>query len=489
VRNGFTPNQKILAIFNQSKIVIMIKQKTNPGGVQISTLIIFSALLLLLRCNTPTNRETSAFNGPNHPKWSENATLYEVNTRQYTPAGTFTAFLPHLDSLQKLGTDIIWFMPIYPVGEQNRKGSLGSYYSVKDYTSVNPEFGTLDDFKNVVNEAHDRGMHVLIDWVPNHTSWDHTWTTRHPEWYDHDSTGNFVSPYDWTDVIQLDYSNHKLWKGMVDAMKFWITNAGVDGFRCDYPGQVPVAFWDSARTVFEKIKPVFMLAEDEGHTEFLDSAFDMNYAWELMHLMEGVARGEKNATDLEAYFQQQKETLPVWAYKLNCMTNHDENSWNGTIFERYGDAVKPLAILMFTAPGMPLIYSGQEIGLNKRLRFFEKDTIFWKASPWTTFYSQLIALKKEQQALWNGQYGGEWSSLSHTQPEQILAFSREKGNSGIVVILNLSPATCSTEIGTLGDNRSYTEFYTGKKTTFTSTQTIDLQPWTYRLYICSDTSK
>lgn len=441
-------------------------------------------ILLLFACKPTATTEEQVASGPKHPEWTRNATLYEVNIRQYTPEGTFTAFLPHLERLQKLGTDILWFMPVYPIGEKNRKGPLGSYYSIRDYTSVNPAFGSLDDFKSIVDSAHSRGMHVMLDWVANHTAWDHVWTTEHPDYYEHDSTGNFVSPFDWTDVIQLDYSNHALWKEMVNAMKFWVTETDIDGFRCDYPGQIPVEFWDSARDVLEGIKPVFMLAEDEGHKEFLNHAFDMNYAWELMHLTEAVAKGEKNAEDLARYFENQKKNLPPWAYKLNCITNHDENSWSGTVFERYGDAVAPMAVLIFTAPGMPLIYSGQETGLNRRLRFFEKDTIRWdNRSPWNEFYTKLIALKKEQEALWNGTRGGEWKMISHTKDEQVLCFLREKGSSKVMVLMNLSADSCTSEIDFPYSGDSFTDFITGNAMTITAPQTVTFAPWEYKIII------
>ena len=312
-----------------------------------------------------------------HPEWSRKAVLYEVNIRQYTSEGTFRAFEEHLPRLKALGVDILWLMPIYPIGKTNRKGQLGSYYSIRDYVHTNPEYGSINDLKHLVAKAHAMGFHVLLDWVANHTAWDHTWTKTHPDWYEHDSTGHFVSPYDWTDVIQLNYSNHHLWAAMVNDMKFWINKTDIDGFRCDYPGHIPMAFWDSARSVLQSVKPVFMLAEDEEHTALLEHSFDMNYAWELMHLTEHIAQGKDNASALSSYFLRQQKIYPPDAYRLNCITNHDENSWNGTVFERYGKGVKAFAILDFTVPGMPLIYSGQEAGLNKKLRFFDKDTIPW----------------------------------------------------------------------------------------------------------------
>jgi glycosidase len=238
-----------------------------------------------------------------HPEWSRNSVLYEVNIRQYTREGTFKAFEKHLPTLSKLGADVLWFMPIYPIGVVNRKGELGSYYSVRDYTAVNPEFGTIEDFKEVVENAHELGMHILLDWVPNHTSWDNKLTIEHPEWYMRDSTGKFMPPVgtDWTDVIQLDWNQKGLWDYMINALKFWV-DMGVDGFRVDHPHNSPKEFWEKARSELERIKPVLMLAEHEGPDLFLEKGFDMNYSWELYHLMTNVAQGRKNAKVIRRYF-------------------------------------------------------------------------------------------------------------------------------------------------------------------------------------------
>lgn len=461
----------------------MIKMKRNSIQYTMKTGLIALGLSIILFVSCKEQQQADGTPGPHHPTWSVNAVLYEVNIRQYTPEGTFRAFLPHLDRLDSMGIDLVWFMPIYPIGQQNRKGTLGSYYSIRDYTSVNPDFGTLDDFKAVVNAAHEKGMHVLLDWVANHTAWDHTWTTTHPEWYDRDSTGNFLSPYDWTDVIQLNYDHHDLWKEMVNAMKYWVKETGIDGFRCDYPGHIPVAFWDSARKELEKIKPVFMLAEDEGHNGLLDHAFDMNYGWEFMHLTEEVARGDKNAADLANYFQRQKESFPYWAYKLYCLTNHDENSWSGTVFERYGAALKPMAVISFTGPGMPLIYSGQEAGLEKRLRFFEKDTIPWKNTEWTEFYTKLISLKHTQAALHNGNQES-WQNLETTKPEQVLAFSMQKEESLVLVLTNLFDSTVQVSINPPGaPHTKFTEYFTGDEMLIDASTTFELQPYGYKILV------
>ncbi len=421
-----------------------------------------------------------------HPEWSKNAVLYEVNIRQYTPEGTFRAFEKHLPRLKALGVDILWLMPIYPIGEKNRKGPLGSYYSIRNYTKVNPAYGSPEDLKHLVNTAHAMGFHVLFDWVANHTAWDHSWTKEHPEWYEHDSTGHFVSPYDWTDVIQLNYSNHDLWKAMIGSMKYWITEMDIDGYRCDYPGHIPVAFWDSARTVLEKIKPVFMLAEDEAHPLLLEHAFDMNYAWELMHLTEHIAQGKEKASALNAYFTRQKELYPPQAYRLNCITNHDENSWSGTVFERYGDAARVFAMLSFTVPGMPLIYSGQEAGLDKRLRFFDKDTIPWTDTlTWSPFYRKLINLKHTHSPLWNGSWGNEIEILNNDQPDKVFSFARGNKKERVIIIANLSPGKVDVHITGLDTAAKYQDLLTRKSFKPGDEGSVSLLPWNYMILLHS----
>ena len=245
-----------------------------------------------------------------HPEWSHNVSIYEVNTRQYTPEGTFKAFDAHIDEIKKLGIGLVWFMPINPIGEKNRKGNLGSYYSVKDYKAVNPEFGTLEDFKETVKKVHDAGMYVIIDWVANHTAWDNVWVSEHPEFYTKDSLGNFVPPVaDWHDVIDLNYDNKELWKYMIDAMKYWVKECDIDGFRCDVAGMVPIDFWISARTELDKVKKVFMLAEAEG-PEFHE-AFDMTYSWNLLHLMNDLAQGKTSVQAIRDYFNKENNTYPA----------------------------------------------------------------------------------------------------------------------------------------------------------------------------------
>lgn len=373
-----------------------------------------------------------------HADWTESAVIYEVNIRQYTPDGTFKAFIEHLPRLKELGVDILWIMPIYPIGEVNRKGSLGSYYSVKDYKSVNPEFGTMEDFQNLVTEAHAADMYVILDWVANHTSRDNALVKEHPEWYKKDSVGNILAPFDWTDVAQLDYSNRELRNYMTDAMKFWVEETDIDGFRCDVAGMVPCDFWDSTRAALDEFKTIFMLAEAEKETCLVEKAFDMNYAWDLHHIMNNIAKGTMDSKDLRKYFKQQDSIYDPSIIRMNFITNHDENSWNGSEFERLNGAAETFALFTFTIPGMPLIYSGQEIGLNKRLRFFDKDTIAWGDSPYFSQYMKFIKLKKEHSVFWNGSERGKFKSLSVKGSRMVYAFQRINDTEEAIVLLNFS---------------------------------------------------
>jgi len=419
-----------------------------------------------------------------HPEWSKNAVLYEVNIRQFTEEGTFNAFAGHLPRLKNLGIDVLWFMPTFPIGEKNRKGELGSYYSVRDFMDVNPEFGTIEDFKMVIDSAHSLGMYVMLDWVPNHTAWDNQLTVDHPEFYSKDSTGKFTPPIgtDWTDVIQLDWTQKELHDYMIEAMSFWVT-LGVDGFRVDHPHNTPKEFWERARTELNKIKPVLMLAEHEGPGFFMEKGFDMNYAWELHHLMKSVVQGKDSANAIRKYFEKELSIYPQNVYRLMFLTNHDENSWAGTIDSLMGDAQQVLATLIFTSRGVPLIYSGQEICLDRKLKFFESDPIEWDTCNLTNFYADLIKLKKTNQSLMNGEFGGKMDIIKTGKERRIFAYYREKDENRVVVFLNLRKKSVSFKPDLKVPGGEYREYFSGRKTTFPLTEKLTLEPWGYRVYV------
>lgn len=454
---------------------------TLPGIIGLAAL----ALVIMSSCQSEQGSkvdEVRKVSQVQHPDWSRYATIYEVNIRQYTPEGTFEAFESHLPRLRELGVDILWLMPIHPIGEKNRKGELGSYYSVKDYYGVNPEFGTMEDFKELVESAHQHGMHVIIDWVANHTSWDNKLTEEHPEWYDKDSTGNYISPHNWTDVIQLDFSEPGLREYMKNALKYWVIEADIDGYRCDVAGMVPTEFWNDARLELEKLKPVFMLAEAE-EPEHHNRAFDMSYSWELLHTMNSIAKGEMTADKIDTVLEKNNERFPKDSYRMRFTTNHDENSWNGTVFERYDEGAKAFAALTFTVPGMPLIYSGQEVGLDKPLEFFQKDVIEWiDRKDFTEFYKKLIKLKHENKALRNGKLGGELEKVKTSKNKSVYAFVREARNDKIFVILNLTGEELNVNLKGKNYFGTYKEIFTGNKADFDRQPRFKLKPWEYRVY-------
>ncbi len=434
-------------------------------------------VLLIQNCYSYAQSYTSV----KHPAWSYNLSIYEVNTRQYTPEGTFKAFDLHIKELKDLGIGIVWFMPINPIGEKNRKGSLGSYYSVKNYKEVNPEFGSIEDFKETVRLIHSMGMYVIIDWVANHTAWDNLWVKEHPDFYTKDSLGNFVPPVaDWTDVIDLNYDNKELWKYMIDAMKFWIEECDIDGFRCDVAGMVPLDFWKTARTELDKIKDVFMLAEAEG-PEF-HTAFDMTYSWELFRLMNDIAQGKKSVPTVQDYFEKEKNHYPPDAYRMRFTTNHDENAWNGTEFERMGDAAETFDVFTCVISGMPLVYSGQETGLNKRLKFFEKDTIHWGNSNYRMLFTRLLSEKIITPALWNGLKGGDMIPVKSSS-EKIFAFVRNADSSKVYAIFNLSGKKVRSQLESLLIQGEYINLFTGKRFKIKSKEWLELQPWQYRILV------
>ncbi|MDE6266600.1 MAG: alpha-amylase [Muribaculaceae bacterium] len=395
----------------------------------------------------------STFTSLNQPEWSRNAVIYEINWRQMTPEGNIAALQNQLPRLKDLGVDILWIMPVHPISELNRKGELGSYYAAKDYKDVNPDLGTREEFKAFVDEAHKQGFKVIIDWVPNHTGCDAVWVEEHPEYYVKDSVGNMVGQYDWTDVYKLDYSQQATRDAMADAMKFWITDMGIDGFRCDVAMEVPTDFWDAVRPQLDSVKGgegVFMLAE-ASKPELQKHGFNMGYNWPMKDLFSEIAASAgqytfkpdakfpvKNATAIDSLLAAQKADYPRDSYLMNMTSNHDLNSWEGTEFERLGNLHKAFAVLSYTLPGMPLIYTGQETGMNRAFEFFKKDNApEWEPrNEYFTFYQQLNNLKHSQPALQAGEKGGEMVRFETTVPD-IYVFSRTVDGKTVTVLTNL----------------------------------------------------
>ena len=418
-----------------------------------------------------------------HPAWSKQSNIYEINVRQYTPSGTFKEFQKQLPRLKAMGVDILWFMPITPIGKAGRKADesqLGSYYAVRDYKAINPEFGTMADWKSLVNYAHSLGFKVITDWVPNHSSPDNPWITKHPDFYAHDSLGNIISPFDWTDTRKLNYNNKELRDSMIAAMKFWLTKTNIDGFRCDVAGDVPDDFWKRCIKELKKIKNVFMLAEAEKPSLHADG-FDATYGWNLMGTMTDLYAGKISLPHFDSSISAHISEYPKNAYKLYFTTNHDENSWNGTEFEKYGDAYKTFAVLTQTMyQSIPLIYGGQELPNKKRLKFFVKDQIDWNGKfEMAPFYKSLLGLRKMNPAL---SAEADYKKLVTANDQAIFAYARMNGVHKVVVVLNFSNQPQHFTIKDKNIFGKCKELFTGKKEILSYTHDYNMAPWGYAVY-------
>lgn len=394
------------------------------------------------------------------PDWSKNAVVYEVNLRQYSEDSKISKFIEELPRLQSIGVDVLWFMPLHPIGESNRKGSLGSYYSVKDYFSISEEFGREEDFRMLVDKAHRMGMKVIIDWVANHSSWDNQWINDHPEWYVKNKEGEIVTQYDWTDVAKLDYSNEEMRAEMIKAMKHWVKIYDIDGFRCDVAFLVPLDFWVQARAELENIKPMYMLAEMEWNADittspdtYFNTAFNASYGWNFMGVTSDYINGKKTLEQLKSELKLNYSKFPSQMHKLYFLTNHDENSWNGTVDEKYGNNWQQVGVMVYTLPqALPLIYTGEEVALNRRLSFFEKDHITpteWSNESRTQWYQNITNLRKTVPAFASNSGDVTLNDIKvkiiEGDANSILVYKRQAINSEAYVLINFSdkPATFS----------------------------------------------
>lgn len=365
-------------------------------------------------------------------EWAYGSNIYEVNIRQYSEAGTFAAFSKHLPRLKAMGVRILWFMPVTPISVEARQGTLGSYYACSSYTAINPEFGDENDFRNLVVQAHEMGFKVIIDWVANHTGHDHEWTTTHPEWFMQDAAGNFTEKNGWHDVIDLNFSSHEMRAAMIAAMQYWVREFDIDGFRCDMAHLVPLDFWEEARASCETLKPLFWLGECEV-VEYHD-VFDATYAWWWMHVSEDYRKGTATLEELRDVLHAYSR-YPPGAIKLFFTSNHDENSWNGTDIEKYGETALAWAVLANTWAGLPLLYTGQEIPNDRRLKFFDKDPLNWSQPlQREAFYTKLLSLRSTNAALTNG----ETFVLPSEHGNELMAFLRRKEKQVVLVLLNFS---------------------------------------------------
>ncbi|RYY49171.1 MAG: 1,4-alpha-glucan branching protein [Chitinophagaceae bacterium] len=409
------------------------------------------------------------------PSFLHASNIYCVNLRQYSAEGSFSAFEQSLPLLKEMGVEILWFMPIHPIGKQNRKGSLGSYYSIADFKAVNPEFGDRAAFKQLVERAHELGMKVIMDWVANHAAWDNVWTISHPEFFEKDEQGNFKSPYDWEDVIQFNHQNEAQQQAMIDAMLFWISEFDIDGFRADLAHLTPLSFWINARVQASGIKDnLIWLAETEEIS--YHQAFDISFTWKWMHATEAYFKGEKGFSELIEVLQHYKNDFPSDAVRMWFTSNHDENSWNGTAFEKYGAFVKALSVFNCTYFGIPLIYSGEEVGLNKRLKFFDKDPIRWNSGEeWRSFYKTLLQLRKNHPA-----FCGDLETfpefLQCSNGREVIAFARKKTDAIVAVIINLGKNAQTFQAEEAGLIGKWSNLFSGENIEFHSDHLFQVEP-------------
>jgi glycosidase len=432
------------------------------------------------------------------PGWAKNATIYEANTRHMSDAGNFKGLEAQLPRLKNMGIDIIWLMPIHPISVVKRKATgdilvkdirdeneksqyLGSPYAVADYKKVNPDFGTMDEFKELVNAAHAKNMKIIIDWVPNHTGWDNPWIIDHPEWFTKDSLGNITDPindegekWGWTDVADLDYENKEMRAAMIESLQFWLTETNLDGYRMDVAHGIDQDFWDECTPALLKTKKdIFLLAEAEVPSHRNNETFHASYAWNLHHILNDIAKGNKTASAIDTWVKEDSSKFSS-GFHMHFTSNHDENAWAGTVFDRMGEAHLTLAALAATFDGMPLIYSGMEEPLRKRLEFFKKDNIEFKDYAYAPFYTKLFNLKHNNQALWNGEFGGKLLRL--TSNEAVYAFSREKNDDKVYGIFNVTKDNSSF---TAEENIVGKDAMTNEEVNIQKGQTINLKPWQY----------
>lgn len=437
--------------------------------------IVLVALVVLVSCRSqkPAGGQLQQNQMSNTMDWMKRTNVYEVNVRQYSREGTFNAFAKDLSRLRDMGVETLWFMPITPIAQKGKKGSLGSYYAASDYTAINPEFGNLQDFKNLVKEAHAQGFKVIIDWVANHTGWDHRWTREHPDWYEKDpATNDFKIASGMDDIIELDFRNYDMRRAMIDAMKYWITEVGIDGFRCDLAFWVELDFWIEARAALQPVKDIFWLAEADplDHPDYMQ-VFHAAYTWTWMHRTREWYEKRLPLDSLIPVLERYQKA-PGW--KAWFTSNHDENSWNGSEYEKYGDAALPLAVFSCTWQGVPLLYNGQELPNKKRLEFFEKDPIEWTGNNQLHgFYKTLLQLHTANAALWAD---SEVLRLRTSDDAHILAYLRKRGKEEVVVVLNLSPINRTVDLAEGRDGR-FKNVFSGSINPFSKQHS--LKPWDY----------
>lgn len=416
------------------------------------------------------------------PITQKNRVIYELNLRNHTEKGDFKSAQEDLVRLKELGVDIIWLMPIHPIGEIKRNGSLGSPYSIKDYKAINPDFGTEQDFKDFMAKAHSLNMEVWLDWVANHTAWDHDWVKSNVDYYASKDGVQPYAPNGWEDVAQLDYNNPNMRLAMIDAMKYWVEKFDIDGYRCDAATFLPLNFWEQARQEVDNIKKITWL--NEGDKPEYMTAFDYDYAWDFSNSLNKFGSG----TDTNLLVDACKKLFNDQSYKdkgrMVYITNHDLNSHEGTEFSRFGSNVLPLTVLYFTIYDMPLIYTGQEIGMNKSMSLFDKDNAQWNPANqiYLNLFKKLTTLKKTHPALEDGTNRGQLQFIP-TNKENVVVYSRKRGDQEVLVILNFNTVAVNFKWKDVVPSGVYQDLLKGGEKSFKNNEGITLLEKGYAIFV------
>ena len=406
---------------------------------------LLAAALLLGADRSLADQNLAAVPARPSPDWLRSGTIYEIFPRDFSPEGNLQGVTAHLDDLKNLGVGVLWIMPIHPIGEKFRKGEYGSPYSIKDYYAVDPNYGTLKDFKQLVVGAHQRGMKVVMDLVANHTAWDSV-MMAHPDYYKQDAPGHVIPPVpEWTDVAGLNYTSTGLRTYMIEMLKYWITKADVDGFRCDVAYMVPTDFWDQVRDALTQVKPDIMMLAEASKPELLVKAFDIDYSWPLLATMNGVLVHDAPASDVRRTWEENHREFPKGALHLRITDDHDE----ARAVARYGlNGALAASALMFTLDGVPLLYNGMEVGDATESgdpALFDKLTIFWSPKerlPLRKVYHDLIQLRKQYAALRTDRV--DW--LRNSDETRLVTFRRADDQDEFVVVINFSSRPVNAKV-------------------------------------------
>lgn len=453
------------------------------NSIKILALMLISLLLFNSCNNDDDDTWTDIPNTEVQPISAKNKVIYEINVYSYSAEANFKGLEKDLPRLKQLGVDILWLMPIHPIGIENRSGTLGSPYSVRDYKAINPDYGTTEDFRSLVNAAHAQGMELWLDWVANHTAWDNVWWKEgHADYYAEKDGVKPYSPGGWHDVIQLDHSSIGLRNAMADAMKYWVSEFNIDGFRCDAADRVPLEFWKEVRRQVDEVKKVTWL--NEGWATSHLEVFDYDYAWDFSDAMQEFGKGNDVSILVEASKTLHKDKAYKDKGRMVYITNHDLNAYEGGEFAMYATNVLPLSVLSFTIYDMPLIYNGQEIGMNKSMNFAEVSPVQWNPTNkvYVNLYQKLTQLKRTQPALEDGTNRGSLK-IYPTSNDQVFAYSRVRGENEVLVILNFASSAVNVRFTKDIPSGKFKDYLHNTYNEFSAEEGIPMHAKGYAVYV------